>query len=68
MKSTYGIAVILLMGSLVGLSGCVWPDGGYRGGGEHEQNRGGENNGRHDQRGRDCDQQRQDDCQSHEHH
>jgi len=68
-KSSYRIAILVLMGSLVGLSGCVWPDGGYRGrGGEHEQNRGGEHDGRQEQRGRHCDQQGQGDCRDHQDH
>lgn len=69
MKSSYRIAAFVLMGSLFGLSSCVWPDGGYRGrGGEQERNHGGEHNGRQDQRSRHCDQQRQGDCRDQEQH
>ncbi|HVC00693.1 MAG TPA: hypothetical protein VND80_00680 [Steroidobacteraceae bacterium] len=69
MKPPYRVAFLVLMGSLVGLSGCVWPDGGgYRDrGAVQEQRRGGDNNGGQDQRRRDCDQQRQGDCHNQEH-
>ncbi len=61
MKFAHGIAALFLMGSLVGLSGCVSPDGGY-----HERR--GEDDGRQYQSSRNCDQQLQDDCRDQEHH
>ena len=64
MKPLSRIVALTLIGSLFGLSGCVWPDGGYhdRSGG-HEQRRGGDDNGRQGDRNRGCDDQRRDDCQ-----
>ena len=66
MKRLIPIATLTLIGTLVGLSGCVWPDGGGygRGGGEHSQRRGGDDHG---DRGRGCDDQNRDGCRDQHH-
>lgn len=64
MKPPVRLAALTLICTLLGLSGCVWPDGGgYGRGGEHSQRRGGD-----DQRGRDqgCGDQHRDDCRDHD--
>jgi len=65
MKHLRRIAAFTLIASLIGLSGCIWPyDGnGGRGGGDHEQRRGGEDHGGQGRQDAGCGgEHRRDDC------
>ncbi len=65
MKPSISFAALMMIGTLVGLSGCVWPDGGgydRGGGGDHSQRLGGDDRGDRGDHGRGCDDQHRDDC------